>query len=302
MTPEIEVAKAVVPWQSVVQSLTDSLGRVAPELGQIIGSLPRTAFGLESGFFYLPIAQAQAWQVGTSQFLHRLGTTFGLGHLYYVLHDRLLDLGALSPCEAILQDAVLTEYLFAATELGIEAGQVLSVHRDATALYSQSLIRDIELRRAPRMLTATETFGLGDKAAPASMALFAIANASNRIGRMPDLRISLRWLCTGLQLLDDLEDIVDDVQRGHCTLPVALSVRTLGIPRPWNLLALDPEYVTDACYIGGGARATLRLSIIALQRAIEHAMRAKAFTIASLCTVWSELALSRLSWVEKGIG
>lgn len=165
--PSLNEARSAVPWETVVARIHHEITRAVPALDTTVRELPRKVFGLDSGFFYMPLAQAMRWGEEDGGWLEEVATVFGLGHLYYVLHDQLVDHGRLSPRQAVLMDAALTLYLTRGARLGAGTERFLVSHAAGAAAYAEALLRDISHNERPGDdYSPDDVFRLGEKAAP----------------------------------------------------------------------------------------------------------------------------------------
>ncbi|MDX3854751.1 hypothetical protein [Streptomyces sp. AK02-01A] len=297
----VGTARATVPWQQVVDQVRDNITRMEPALESVVAQLPRAAFGVESGFFYMPIAQALEWGERDREWLDRVATVFGLGHLYYVLHDRLVDVGALSPRSAVLMDTALACYLRTGSELGTGADAFVRAHQAEASVYAGALLRDIVHNERPELpYAAEEVFRLGEKAAPGNLALLVVATRCRRADQVPGLSSAVTVMCSALQLLDDLQDLRDDWAEHNVTFPVSLGLAAL--PRPDRDLAPFDEFtaedVLNALYLSGGAAGTLRIALRCLARAGEALARTDATVLQEIAREWTATARAQLTRAE----
>ncbi|MFD9217699.1 hypothetical protein ACIOWI_03950 [Streptomyces sp. NPDC087659] len=298
-------ARTAVPWETVVERVRSEIVRAVPSLDTAVRELPRKAFGLESGFFYMPLAQAMAWGEQETGWLAEVATVFGLGHLYYVLHDQLVDCGGLSPGRAVLLDTSLSLYLTCGARLGTGGEHFLQSHGVGAAAYGEALLRDIAHNEQPGSgYAAEDVYRLGEKAAPGILALVVVARRCGRDVQLGDLSRGVTDMCSGLQLLDDLQDLREDWAHHHVTFPVSLGLRALdpATTSPDPFATHTAEDVLDALYLSGGAAAVLRLALRCLDRARVSLSRTDARVVTGLVDAWAERAAAQLSTAEKGTG
>ncbi|MFF4248740.1 hypothetical protein ACFYY2_30315 [Streptomyces sp. NPDC001822] len=299
--PSLTEARSAVPWETVVHRVHAEIAGSVPALGTTARSLPRKAFGLESGFFYLPLAQAMDWGERDEGWLLDVATVFGLGHLYYVLHDQLVDRGGLPPRHAVLMDTALGLYLDRGARLGTGSGHFLAAHTACAATYADALLRDITHSERPgEDYTADDVFRLGDKAAPGILALLVVALRCHRPAHLDDLSRSVTELCSGLQLLDDLQDLREDWDQHNVTFPVSLAFRAMRRSDPETPLftSHSADDALDALYLSGGAAAVLRLALRCLERARVPASRTGADVVLGMVDAWTKQATAQLERAE----
>ncbi|WP_330289985.1 hypothetical protein [Streptomyces sp. NBC_00576] len=303
-------ARSAVPWETVVARIHHEITHAVPALDTTVRELPRKVFGLDSGFFYMPLAQAMHWGEEDGGWLENVATVFGLGHLYYVLHDQLVDQGRLSPRQAVLMDAALTLYLTRGARLGAGAERFLVSHAAGAATYAEALLRDIAHNERPEDdYSPDDVFRLGEKAAPGILALVVVAARCGRSRHLAELPQAVTDLCSGLQLLDDLQDLREDWEHRNVTFPVSLGISALGISAPDSadpsltpFAAHTADDLLDALYLSGGAAVVLRLALRCLERARAALSRTDAEVVLGLTDTWAERAAGQLDRAEKGSG
>ncbi|NUK49972.1 hypothetical protein HRW14_06620 [Streptomyces lunaelactis] len=300
--PSLTEARSAVPWETVVERVCTEVVQAVPSLETTVRELPRKVFGLDSGFFYMPIAQAMEWGEKHADWLEEVAATFGLGHLYYVLHDQLVDRGRLAPRQAVLMDTALALYLRCGAQLGTGSEHFLLCHGTGTAVYAEALLRDIAHNEQPEQgYRADDVFRLGEKAAPGILALVVVAKRCRRTTDTTDLSRAVIDLCSGLQLLDDLQDLREDWSHGNVTFPASLGIKALG-PADASSPIFDSctaDDVLDALYLSGGAANVLRLALRCLERARASLSRTDAGVVLSLVNMWAERAAMQLARADE---
>ncbi|MGA5205533.1 hypothetical protein [Streptomyces variegatus] len=303
--PSLNEARSAVPWETVVACIRHEITHAVPALDTTVRELPRKVFGLDSGFFYMPLAQAMQWGEKDGAWLEEVATVFGLGHLYYVLHDQLVDRGGLSPRQAVLMDAALALYLTRGARLGAGTERFLLSHAAGAAAYAEALLRDIAHNERPGDRYGPEdVFRLGEKAAPGILALVVVAARCGRSHHLAVLPQAVTDLCSGLQLLDDLQDLREDWKHRNVTFPVSLGISALGSVDPTlsPFAAHTADDLLDALYLSGGAAVVLRLALRCLERAHAALSRTDAGVVLGLVETWAERATGQLDRAEKGSG
>src|ERR1019366_6084410 len=129
-----------LPPADLAHAAIERLRSVAPALGPSLSRVDLRFFGVESGFFYLPLAQAREWGMEEDR-VRELGTALALGHIHYALQDQLLDDGHLSPEQTLLSEAVLWSYLDLFSHAArIETSVLVSLHLSCVAPYVDALM------------------------------------------------------------------------------------------------------------------------------------------------------------------
>jgi len=282
------------PWAEVSRHARQRLSAALPVMRDEVTSYADSVFGLTSGFFYLPAAQGRCWGLRDEHVLGELLTVLALGHCHYVFQDELIDEGIAPAKLCLVSDTALLLYLDGLVDLRpTESTRYRRLHYDTYATYCAAILRDLRHRSGLVPYTASELAALGDKAAPGTVALHMVADLAGRADRAVPASTALLRLCTGLQLVDDLKDAVEDLRTGNRTWPVTAALSAYD-----ELDAADPERVRAAVVGCGVAAGSLRLACAAFGEAAALADAADADVIADLARVWHRRAAAELRQLE----
>jgi hypothetical protein len=243
-------------------------------------------FGLQAGFFYLPIAIAREWGYD-GVWCGQLGVALATGHAHFALQDTLVDNGALPPLMALQGDVFLLMYLDRITELAGETVDVRTLHQRYYSDYCAALASELARRKCLIPFDSEDVRNLGAKAAPGNVILHIVAEHAGRAQTADRLVTSMKFLCTAFQLQDDLGDLEEDLEAGIMTVPSTLAaMRSLGIPPgPLGLDRSTRTRLAEAVFLGGAAEATLALAHHYLDRALAAARDARALVMIDLIEV-----------------
>lgn len=299
----VETASSMLPWSSVCAQIVREVGEIDSSLGRVAACLPKAAFGVESGYFHIPIAQAIDWGVDDEEWLRQAAITFGVGHLYYAVHDTLVDSGHVASDVAVLMDVAHTLYLCRLADLGVDRAEILTMQRRTTDVYGRALLRERRHRGLLAAFTSDEVMRLGEKAAPGAMTLLTVARKAGRDVVLDRLIAAQTWLCTAFQLHDDLEDIHDDWADTNWTFPITLGLQAIGanecLTASDEARLPDIDAVIDALYLSGGAMAILRLALHALGRARACLAGVDAAVLLGLVEVIERRTRERLRYITN---
>jgi hypothetical protein len=270
------------PWESIAAGARQRLGERIPALEPFLAGFSDAVFGLSSGFFYLPAAQAIAWGVTDEQVLRNLLEALALGHFHFAWQDRVIDEGIADPVMCLVSDGGLLGYLDALDGLGGAGGaRYRQLHDRYYARYVAAMARDLRHRRGVLPYDSDDVLGLGDKAAPGVTVIHLIADLANRPTSGERGAEALLRLCAGLQLLDDRADASHDAEVGNLTWPVTAALEA------YPELARDDAEGVRAAVVGSGAGAAcVRLARTAFRDARREAEEAGAMALADLADVW----------------
>jgi hypothetical protein len=275
------------PWRRVAELARARMHGAAPSLSGQIADAPVEAFGLRTGFFYLPVAQARAWGVHNEPLLTEFLSVLAVGHYHFHAHDLVIDEGQCPAASCLLSDVCLLSYLDGLRRLANGSSTYRRLHDRYYDAYGAAIVRDLAHRARLHPYSAGDILGLGDKAAPGATAMHVAADLAGRDSGPGTVRALLR-LCTGLQLVDDLNDAAIDARVGNRTWPVTGAL--LAYPD------LDPHdgASVEAAVVGSGvARAALRLAEEAFQDAAGIASKVDARIVADLAGVWTDRCQER---------
>ncbi|EWM12072.1 hypothetical protein KUTG_02376 [Kutzneria sp. 744] len=255
-----------------------------------VNDFPAAVFGLDSGFFHLPGAQARAWGVPEEQ-IDRLRVLLAIGHFHFAFHDLVIDEGRAPAAMCVLADVSLLRYLDGLAELAPgSADRYRALHDRYYRAYAAAMARDLGHRGEARPYTTDEISGLGDKAAPGMTALHVVADLAGMPARGEPAAQALLRLCTGLQLLDDLKDAAEDATNGVMSWPLTCAL--LAYPD----VDLTDERDLRAALVGSGAAsACLNVAGAAFVDAARLADATDATVVADLARTWSSRAAEQQS-------
>jgi hypothetical protein len=261
-----------------------------PALASSLEHYDDAVFGLSSGFFYLPAAQAEAWGVTDDVFQHALLRTLALGHFHFAWQDQVVDEGIADPVMCLLSDSALLGYLDSLNTLAdTRSRRYRNLHESYYARYAAAVARDLRHRAEVAPYDADDVLGLGDKAAPGATVIHLVADVAGVRTRGASAASALLRLCAGLQLLDDLADAAHDARAGNLTWPVTAALQAYP-----ELAPDDGEGIRAAVQGSGVAGACLRLAAEAFEDAHHRAAQAGAHVLEDLAGVWARRCAQRL--------
>jgi len=195
------------------------LGSRAPGLAATLADADIRLFGVSSGFFFYPLVQWTEWEEIAPDVIERFGVALALGHMHYAIQDAHIDAGGAPPEWELASEAVLLLYLrelSATTGVGID--QTLELHLAYFEPYADAHLNDVAKRRSWEPYTEVEVCKLAHKSAPIGAVIRVLAAASKQsVDRANAAVDALFDFCCGLQLVDDLLDLPEDLRRGNAT-------------------------------------------------------------------------------------
>jgi hypothetical protein len=275
------------PWEEVARLARDGLARRLPDLEGFIESAPAAVFGLESGFFYLPAVQAWEWGSSDSEWITRLLVLLATGHVHYVAQDLQIDTGRCPPELTLLSDTALLEYLDLLDALAPQ-GEHRGYRREHDrhyASYVRALRMEIDHRHSLRAFTAEEIEILGDKAAPGNTVLSLICDTTGRSDRISALTSAVASLCTGLQIIDDLNDLVADYADRNFTMPLTATLLA-SYGDAIDFQAVEPDLLVGDAAIEGVTEACIAIATSFFSRARRQSVAIDAGAVVALCDMW----------------
>jgi hypothetical protein len=290
----LEREMAANPWPVLSERARKILRRKTPALADRVDEYPDAVFGLTSGFFHLPVAQARAWGLADDGLCTEFHTLLALMHFHYAFQDLVVDEGEAPPVMCLLSESCLLAYLDGISALA--PGEYRTLHTDYYALYTAAIAADLSHRVQLRAYSPDEIVGLGRKAAPVATALHVAADLSGKACDASAAAQALLLLCTGLQLLDDLTDCARDAAVGNMTWPVTSAF--LAYP---GLDAADAGAVEAGVLACGAAEGSARLAADVFGRAADRAAACGADVLSDLSLVWVRRARRRLEDVRQSI-
>lgn len=256
----IQLARVRWPPEQLVLSVTACLEEVSPSASRLLATIPNMAFGIDSGFFYLPSAIGLEWGASDSD-LEWLQTTVALGHIYYVIQDLVVDDGLSRRDWFIVAEAALTLYLARLADFDRRRmSSFLTMHLRQLEAFHGTL--ELEARRRSEVWapTARDLVNLGNKALPGLTVVSIASFASDRKG--DSLTPGVLSLCAALQIEDDLLDLEADWRSGLVSPPAALALtRVMGIKEgPFERGAIDVNRLLGAVMLSGVASGLLQFA------------------------------------------
>jgi hypothetical protein len=285
------------PFNAIAERARRRLEKSLPALASYVAQFPFAAFGLTSGFFYLTSAQGRVWGMDDALAAEVL-TVQALGHFHFAFHDVVIDEGHAPAVMCLLSDTCLLSYLDGlAAMVPRRANDYRQLHRGYYNMYAAAIERDLTHRNQVHAYTADDILGLGDKAAPGATMLHLVADLAGRPQYADPAVLALLRLCTGLQLVDDLNDCADDAPVKNLTWPVTSAL--LAYP---DLNVTDQGAVEAAVVGSGAASGCLRLAAHAFSDALALAREADASVLAELASTWRERTVCRARQLQETVG
>jgi len=276
------------PWPRIARRCRVTLGREMPALAQQIDRMPLAVFGLDSGFFHLPAAQARSWGVPADT-IEQLQELVGVGHVHFAFQDQVIDEGNAPAALCLVAGASQLVYLDGLGDIaGVAPGsgaRYRALHDRYYRAYVAAIGRDLAHRGHPRPYTPADILGLGDKAAPGATVLHLVADLAGAPDRGKPAAHALMRLCTGLQLLDDLRDVAEDAVCGNLTWP--LTEALLAYP---DIDTANAEQLWSAVVGSGAIRSCLAVADWSFADATRRANACGATVLAELADVWRQRA------------
>ncbi|MGI8335198.1 hypothetical protein ACRYCC_35060 [Actinomadura scrupuli] len=267
---------------------------MTPSLAEHSESYPDAVFGLSSGFFHLPAALAREWGVDEDAVLTELQVVGALGHFHFAFQDLVFDEREAPAVMCLLSDTCLLAYLDGLQALVPDRGpHYRELHRRYYDRYAAATLGDLAHREHLTPYGADELLRLGDKAAPGVTMLHVVADLAGRTEGVEAVAAALLRLCTGLQLMDDLADCVQDAVTGNRTWPVTSAL--LAYP---ELDVSDAEAVEAAVLGSGAAHGCARLAVEAFRDAARQAVDAGGGVLAELAETWRARAVRRVAGLD----
>jgi hypothetical protein len=244
------------------------------------------------------------WGIDDPSFLDELLDLLAIGHAHFAFHDRCIDENTLSPEEVLLSDVCLLEYLdgLASFSHPDDPRRYRNLHDHYYGLYAAALLVELRHRRTLSQYTSREVALLGHKAAPGSTPLHVVADAAGRAASAPLLVDAVMRLCTGFQMLDDLNDITEDYHQGNLTVPIsACLTRVLRVSDLAQTNGVHADTVLAATAMSGVADACIEIAIDAFGRACQIAEEAGAGVVRALAATWRARALERRAAIAEAV-
>lgn len=296
----IQAARERVPYTTIENAVRDGVNAIAPSLSGYLEAIPLKVFGLDSGFYHLAVAQALEWGLPADAWLEKLSAAAAFGSVHYATQDRTID--AKDTTTELLLFSNVAQSLYLRTVLTLCPPDVLLPHYDRYFdQYATAIIRERRHQRRIAAYDASEIFSLGDKAAPLNLAFPILINWTRRPWSMlSGIEQSLRMLCVGLQLHDDIADTAEDLGNGYVSYPSTVTLMDFLELPPGELPAdLDAEEVEGRLYTSGVADAVYGIARKALERSAVLAREAQAEAIAAFADYWCARTDRRLRQLDE---
>ncbi|HMJ78878.1 MAG TPA: hypothetical protein VK507_23035 [Iamia sp.] len=285
------------PWERVDDEARRVLGERVPELKAEVAALPRQVFGLASGFFYLPATVAAEWGEEDPTWLQSLLVTLAIGHAHFAVQDQQIDGDGATPAQCLLSDIALLTYL---DRLGTmappdDAGRYRRRHDEFYRWYVGALTLEVAHRDRLHRFGPDEIVAMGLKAAPGNTTLHVVADRTGRSDASDPLVDAVMRLCAGLQILDDLDDMADDLRRGNLSMPLTEVLLTQ------DEGTVDAEDVVALAAATGVTTSCLVIADHLFGLAATSGRAAGADVVVDLATVWINRAAARRRQVEQAL-
>ncbi|WP_156144113.1 hypothetical protein [Sinomonas humi] len=253
----IVAAQRIAPVDAILQRVHQMLADTCPELvPHILQREPLGLFGLASGFFYYPIALQLELSGGDESGVFELADGLALGHSYFYCLDRILDDGEVDYPMVLAAPIFLQEYLRIMASLLPQhpspQSTVQEWHAHYYAMYVSAQIYEWTTKRTLPDITISDLNLLHKKSAPVCLPVRVVLEQQNLQERAPQLEDAFLTYSAGLQLVDDLSDVVADFRNGLSSIPLRLMLRQVLGLRVWpessevspddvRLLAAEPS-------------------------------------------------------------
>ncbi|WP_433679787.1 hypothetical protein [Nocardia sp. CA-119907] len=188
-------------------------------------------FGVESGYFLLPMQMAAERGVGEAT-LFDMAVCAGYGHAFHRLVDWHVDELAMTSDDALLLAPLAERYEERLARLAGPALRTLNGYRqDYYRRFVAARERERERARSGHVFGSDDILALGDKSGPL-MVLFDLADVLSPDGptfNRQEFYCSLQLLAVGLQLEDDVHDYAEDFASANITYPIAKAAELAGV-------------------------------------------------------------------------
>ena len=283
-------------WERVDNEARRVLGERVPELEADVAALPRRVFGLASGFFYLPATVAREWGEEDSEWLQSLLVTLAIGHAHFAVQDQQIDGGGALPGQCLLSDVALLTYLdrLAALAPPDDLARYRRCHDQYYRWYVRALTIEVAHRDSPHRFSADDIVAMGLKAAPGNTTLQVVADRTGRPHAAEPLVTAVMRLCAGLQVLDDLDDLAEDLQGGNLSMPLTEVLLA-------QELSVAPDDVAAFAAVTGVTTSCLAIADHLFGLAALSGGAAGADVVVDLATMWSNRVAALRSQVEQAL-
>jgi len=218
----IQQAQHLVPPEAVTVSARTVLTAHSSAVFEQLRGDPVRLYGVDSGFFYLPLAMALFFGDDQPESLLELATTIAVGHGHFAIMDQVLDARTVSLPLIPAAQIMLSCYL---SRMDRSYGAVFDVRaaHDASYLpYAEAALTEHSQRGTLRSQLDADLSQLGAKSAPACMPLRAILTRAGEEDRCDAVESAFLSFADALQLLDDLADLRPDFTDQLSSIPLNL--------------------------------------------------------------------------------
>jgi hypothetical protein len=284
-----------LPPEKVALDAHQLLAKLSPDLASILPADETTSvrlYGVDSGFFYLPIALSEWAGASDGDQQHELAISIAIGHAHFAIMDRVFDDQQIEAPKIALAHNMLVCYLHRMRNDYSFAFNTDLEHCRHYEPYALAAIQEDQMRFKFRTIDAGDLRRLGMKSAPACMPLGAILHAAGMSRKAESARSSFLMYSSALQLLDDLADMADDSKNGLSSIPLNLlyvnSLRLHTWPDENEFTADDLRALS---VLSGVRNACLTMAKTLLERTVRIAVEADLDPM-------SEIAQARLNHVD----
>lgn len=298
--PSIRSARERVPYPRIESAVRGGVTAIAPSLGDYLARIPLKVFGLDSGFYHLAAAQALEWGLPSDAWLEQLSVAAAFGSVHFATQDMAIDASDSTPELLLFSD--VTQSLYTRAIVSLCPTDVLLPYCDRYFdQYAAAVIRERRHQRWIAGYETSEVFALGDKAAPLNLAFPILINRTRRPWPLLQaIEQSLRMLCVGLQLHDDIADFAEDLRNGYVSYPATVTLLDCLKLTPGELPAdLDAEEAEGQLYTSGVAEAIYGIARKAFERSAVLARGAQADAVAGYADYWCARTDRRLRHIDE---
>jgi hypothetical protein len=297
------LATKVAPVDEVLRSVNRVIGENVPSLAVHLQNRPQPKlFGLNSGFFYFPIASLLEVEPDAHDIARELAVSLAFGHSYFYCLDRMLDDREVDHPLILAAPFILREYTTRLSSLltGVEhaSNLVNDWHLHYYRTYVEAQIYEWEVSGQLPALSRADLDLLGQKSAPVCLPLRVIHARAERTANLPSTEDSFLTYSAGLQLMDDMSDIVADYQNRLSSVPLRLILGDVLQLKEWpTMQEVSSEDIRLLGNNSGVLKVVLSLATDYFESSREKAIAAGQQTLARLsedkirsCAAWMESA------------
>jgi hypothetical protein len=299
----IQKMRALLPPDEVSFEAHRLLSSLSPDLTSILPKEKTTSvrlYGVDSGFFYLPLALSEWAGNSNHEQLKDLAVTVAIGHAHFAIMDRVFDEHQIEAPMVALAHTMLVCYLHR-----MENGYGSSFDTDLEHCrhyqpYALAALHEDRNRFQLRAIETDDLHRLGMKSAPACMPIGAILHAAGMGQKAEDAEAAFLTYSAALQLLDDLADMADDSRNGLSSIPLnLLYVNALGLTTWPQEQAFTVDDLRALSVLSGVRSACLRIAKSLLERTVQAATESGLDPMAEIAQVRLNRVLLLLSRVSS---